>query len=210
MDLQTLKNRIIGRGIASSLEPYIYDWVNEAYRELWNMYDWNFKYTTGTLPYTPGTQLYLKTLIASNVGKIEFIYDSGTGKRLDRVTNFKGIDIDPKLTSANSYPLSYSDLGTQIRLYPAHTNSGTLTVAYQKDISDLSSLTDEPLIPSRWQQVIIELAYAKALFYDDDNRAGSQSGVAMQQVREMKKEQNENSDEINTLGFRLPNTGEIK
>lgn len=161
MNLLDIKNRIIGRGIAKSLETYIYDWINDAYNEIWNAYKWSFKKSTGTLTYTAGTQTYAKTLIGSDVGNIEYI--TGNNIRLERLTAFKADDNNPGGTIGSSNPTAYFERGNSIVLSPTFTTSGTLTVAYDKLKTDLTSGTDEPLIPAEWQQVIVELAWLSCM-----------------------------------------------
>jgi hypothetical protein len=205
MDLLAIKNRLVNRGIASSLESQIYDWINDAYMEIWNAYDWNFKYTTATLTYSSSTATYaISTSIGTDVDSIQFILDSN-GDMLERKSLYQ---LKTQRATTGS-PLRYAEVGTNIILDPVPTASGTLTVYYQKALTTLVNSTDTPLIPTNWQGVLVELAYAKALLYDDDSRTITVFNLANKMLRDMKVSQNMNVDEVSRFGIIKPSTGQV-
>jgi len=209
MDLQTLRNRLIGRGMASSLEAHLNTWLNEAYEEIWQAYDWKFKLTTGSIAYSSGTAVYASSGIGSDLGKIEFMHDSTNNRQLERVNILKLIEGDPDLATTGTYPTKYAEVGTNIRVWPTPSASGTLTVYYQKVPTALVNDADTPSLPTRWHNLIVDLAYVKGLMYDDDNRMGTALAIYQAGLKNMKKEQNLNSDEVSRFPFVRPDSGAV-
>jgi hypothetical protein len=76
------------------------------------------------------------------------------------------------LTEAGTPEFAYFSGESTLSVFPADTSS-TIQVRYFKVPTELSSDSDEPLIPSRWQGLIIDAAAIRA-YVDSDNFEAAQ------------------------------------
>lgn len=205
MNLGQIKNSLIGRGIASSLSQYMDTWVNEAYDIIYNSYLWDWKVGYHTLAYTVGTQDYALTTVASDCESIISMVQSGYPP-LTRVPLYQFLN-SLAMSESGDRPLAYTMVGSSLRLGPVHASAGTIGVYYNKTKTDLVADADIPLIPTKWHYVLVQLAYAKALSYDDNDAWEREYGIYLGYLKDMKREQNINIDEFPKMPFVRPDGG---
>lgn len=118
-------------------------WINLAYHELCDQAPWPFLETssTGAAPLT-----------ISDLGDVITVVDSD-GVALDAIgyESLRKI-VDGDLTVAGAPAWYYLTGGTVVNTYPVP--SASITVRYRKVPTDLSSGTDEPLVPSEYRDII--------------------------------------------------------
>lgn len=130
--------------------------INSAYQELCNDSDWPFLEANAT-----GTS----TVTLTDLRKVESVVNTTTSDTLQQtdrrtLTNAYGV-----LTATGTPTFWYLTTGSVVKSYPV---GGTLSVNYWKVPTDLSSGSDVPVVPSRYQDLIVLGAVRRALVDDQD------------------------------------------
>lgn len=148
------------------------EFLNEAMQTILSQSDaWPFLETEGTLAVVAATHTYGLTSIASDIASIMSIKGIDPDRQL---RGYERRDFDrwfPDLDESTGRPSRYMVWGDEIVLHPTPSENETLTIAYYKTVSDLSSDSQSPPWPSRYDPVWITLGMALGLEYNDDNRA---------------------------------------
>lgn len=131
-------------------------WINQSYQEICGLDDWPFLHTstTGTAPLT-----------IADMRTIESVVNTNTKQSIGFIDERTVTEAYPDLAISGSPQYAYMS-GDALSTYP--TNSDTLKVTYFKVPTDLSSGTDQPIIPARYQYAIVDFACGRA-YMDSDN-----------------------------------------
>jgi hypothetical protein len=127
--------------------------LNEAYLEICDRAWWAFLEATasGTAPLT-----------ISDLRAVLYVVDTTNGVELRGIDVRDLIDLDPSLSSTGTPQFYWLDGLTTLKVWPLNTTA-SLSVRYVKTPAELSSDSDTPLLPSRFQLAIVDLAQARAL-----------------------------------------------
>jgi len=157
----------------TELQASVKTWLNQAYQDVCNRYNWPFLEAQFTLSTVDGTESY--GLTGTNVKKIyDVIYtDSGGDKhRLQPMTLdvFKKLYTGETQTSSGT-PDYYYIWNDNIYLYPIPDYSGTdnLLINYYTYPNYMTNDTDEPLIPLPYHEVLVLGACVRARQYNDES-----------------------------------------
>ena len=169
MTFAELRTEAYARGFDFDSATRLNRWINQAYHEICEEAPWDFleASTTGTAP-----------LSVSDLRQVISVTDTTNDAPLEWVDRRDIQEADPDLDDAGNPEFFYIDNNT-IRVYPLNTTA-TLSVRYYKVPDDLSSDSDEPLIPSRFQDLIVDGVVYRAL-KDTDEFASANELRAMWQ-----------------------------
>lgn len=157
--------------------------INTSYQRIAEAFDWPWLYADATGA-TPLTISDLRTVLS--------VVDSTNNVKLVHMDRRELIEADPALTASGSPYYWYRDSDVQIKVYP--TTSVTLAVRYIKVPAALSGPTDTPLIPTRWQSLIVDGAMVEAFKDSEDyNELQSLEQVFEQRLAQMKAAYREES-----------------
>jgi hypothetical protein len=151
-------------------------WINLAYRRICDREAWPFLETELTGQTAPVT--------IADVRAVLFVIDT-TNENPVVWEDLRTLrERDPNLDDTGDPECWYLD-GDELKIWPLSSNS--LTVRYLKTPSDLTS-ADGPLIPDRYQYVLVDSAVAQA-YADSDNygRYNAASQLAEMEIQEMKE-----------------------
>jgi len=142
-------------------------WLNESYEELASAEPWPFleATTSGTAPLT-----------ISDLGDVIYVEDTTSDNRLHLLDVRGVVDDDPDVDDQGTPEGYYLDGISTLRVWPANS-SVTVSVRDTKVPGELSADGDEPLVPSRFQGLIVDGAVIRA-YTDSDN---FESAAALQQ-----------------------------
>lgn len=167
MDLTALRTEFLARGFqdleASGTNTRKDVFLNRSYHEICEREAWPFLETTAT-----GTS----PLTISDLRAVLAVVDSTNKNILDPIDYRDILETDPGLLATGAAEFWYRTSPTIITSYPPPAVS--LSVRYLKVPTDLSSGTDVPVIPTRFQYLIIEGAMMYA-YRDVDNYEASQN-----------------------------------
>ncbi len=163
MNLAEMRDELEQRGYSFivDLPDRANRWINQAYQEVCEAEDWPFceATTTGTAPLT-----------ISDLRQILYVVDSTNDLPLLGSDQRTIQQKDPDLTQTGSPCNFYLTGSTTLAVWPPDT-SVSLTVRYLKVPAELDDDADEPIIPERFQELIIDGAVIKAL--KDTDRLGN-------------------------------------
>jgi hypothetical protein len=171
VDFSTLQTEFFARGFADLNDAgaglvRAKRWLNESYQDVCERYDWPFLEVSTTPGAAPVT--------ISDLRKIIDVTDSTNDRDLTFISRATLGDAYPDLPDTGNGLYYWLDGLTTLRVYPVNTST-TISVRYLKIPADLSGGTDTPLIPTRFQNAIVELAAAKGFRQRDNYEA---AGVA--------------------------------
>lgn len=159
MTFQELQTELFARGFADLNDAgaglaRAKRWIVEAYHDINERADWPFleASSTGAAPLT-----------VADLRKVIDVTNSSNDSNLTLITRGTLGDAFPDLPSSGTpeyYWIDTSTGTTRIQVYPTST-SASLTVVYYKIPADLSANGDVPVIPTRYQGAIVELAASK-------------------------------------------------
>lgn len=137
-------------------------WLNQAYLELCEMYDWPFleASTTGT-----------SNITISDLGKVLSVIDSTNYTVVPYLDRREVLRISTDLTTTGVASVWYLEGSTTLKTYPVSTS--TLTIRYISVPTELSSSSDSPVVPARFQDLIVDGAVIKAYKDNDDAQAAA-------------------------------------
>lgn len=162
MDLSALQTEVQARGFDFDSTTRLNYWINRAYHRICEREAWPFleTTTTGTAPLT-----------ISDLRAVLSVVDT-TNQSVLTFEDYRTIrEDDPTLAATGSPECWYQSATTTVAVYPA--SSVSLSVAYIKTPTDLSSGTDTPVLPTRYHYLIVEGAVAYA-YRDSDNFEAAQ------------------------------------
>ena len=134
-------------------EARIKRWLNDAYREITDAYPWPFLEANkeGTAPMT-----------FTDLAHIHSLTDKTNGILLAPMDRRSVVALDPKLSETGTASCWYMEGDQVLKVYPADTSS-TFLARYIKRPAALAESTDEPLIPTAYQGIIVDGAVVRAL-----------------------------------------------
>ena len=155
-------------------------------------HDWQFLHKNNlSLAVTNGTNEY--ELSVANIGdymaaeNVESIYNEEKGLYLKRVDLQEIRRFDPKSDDGSDEdgPRWWAPIGdNKILLYPPTFETGTLKIDGKISPVALTTLSNFPTIPYRYQESFIEYVIAMALDREDDQRAAGKKQEALALIRE--------------------------
>jgi hypothetical protein len=168
-DFQTLYGRVFRKGFdqlndAGNGLADVKAALNVRYLDVCERSQWPWLYTDSTPGAAPVTITDLRAVLSVTNTTLKV-----TLPHMDRASL---LDLYGDLTTAGTGVVWYRDSETVIRTYPADTTN-TLAVRYVKVAAEMSGTSDVPLVPSRWQWVIVEGACADLHRDNQDFEASS-------------------------------------
>lgn len=161
MNFSTLKTELADRGFNHLSDTRRGQFINWAYAELNGIERW---------PYLVATASGAAPLTINDLGEIDTVTDTANGSvSLAPADRFNLVNEYRDLTTTGT-PSSYFIDNGVVRTYPV---GGTLSVRYFKVAADLTG-TDTPLAPSRFHEIIVDLA-ARRAYQDSDNFEAAQA-----------------------------------
>lgn len=172
MTFQEIRAEVAARGYQYVTEERLNGWIKQAYEWVCAQEPWPFleTETTGAAPLT-----------LSDLSQVLFV---GHENNILRGTDLRDIrDLDPSLTAPGDPSRWYLD-GNTIKVWP----NGTPTI-YVRYIRKPPAYTDvdEPLIPSAYQEVLIDGAVMRGLKDNDEyEQAAGLQGMVDGQIQAMR------------------------
>ena len=176
MNYKDIQDKVMGRldDNTGSTRERVKDYINEAYNIVYYDRDWYWRLTQdAAFTTTSGTEEYT---LASGTAKIIDIRDTtndtylGEAHYLDLVQDKPGIDSGDSGHPTKWYYSGDSSQSPKIKLYPIPNGSYAMEYDYYKKLTELSADADEPDIPDRWQQILIDYALYQELLAQNDSR----------------------------------------
>jgi len=166
MTLEQIRAKITGRVDDTDIDTaMLNDAINEAYFEIINdsRTFWKFMEGTTTLTTVAGTAQYEKSVVGADIDEIYSMYHND-----GVLTSINERDLDGTNYQSDStgIPMGYSEWAGNITLFPTPSDDRAITVKYYKQASELVNDSDEPIIPRKFQDVLV--AGAKVAFYEMD------------------------------------------
>lgn len=136
-------------------------WVNQAYREITDLAHWPFLEATkeGTAPLT-----------IADLGHVLSVTNKTKDATLDYLDRRTAVVFDPALNDTGTAEAWYREGETSLRVSPLDTTS-TLVVRYLKTPVELADEGDVPLLPTPYQDLIVDGAVVRALKNRDNYEA---------------------------------------
>jgi hypothetical protein len=159
MDFSGLRAEVQDRGFDYLATSRINRYINQVYHDICESERWPFLETDSTGSTAP--------LTISDLGSVDSVVDATNKNLLYWVDRRTLLDTDRDLTTTGTPTVWYQESQTVIKVYPANTTI-TLNVHYFQTPDDLSADSDEPLIPARWHDLIIDGVVIKAYKDTDD------------------------------------------
>lgn len=164
MTFLELKTELLARGfdyLSTTRSGYF---VNRAYQEMCAEEDWPFleSSSSGTAPLT-----------VSDLRTVEAVINTTQRYKLRPLDRRNITDFDTDLTTTGTPSWYYLTTSTTVAVYPANTTD-TIAVRYWKVPTALSADGDTPVVPTSYQQVIVDGACAYA-YFDSDNFEAARS-----------------------------------
>lgn len=158
MNLGTMRTELQARGVTDLSNSRANQFLNDAYHSLCEMEAWPFLETTasGSAPLT-----------VSDLRAVLYVLDTSNDLQLAPGDARDLSYNDPDFATTTGSPNSYWIDGSAVKVYPVSTV--TLSVRYLKVPADLSADGDTPVVPTRYHQLIVDLAQVKVLGRDRDN-----------------------------------------
>jgi hypothetical protein len=191
-------NEIVSRVVkyvgntTTEFQTYIQNTLPLAEFRFCKAHDWEFLHKTNlSLAVTNGTREY--ELSVANIGyymsaeNVESIYHEDKGVYLKRKNLQEIRRFDPQNDdgSATDTPTMWAPSGdNKILLWPPTFETSTLKIDGKVSPGALSTLTNFPTIPYRYQESFIEYVVAMALDRENDDRASSKKQEALALIRE--------------------------
>jgi len=157
MTLEELMSEVYGRGFDdlrgnATEEARVKRWLNYAQREIADYAPWPFleanKESTAPITFT-------------DLGHVLSVTDLAHDEQLTYADRRELIGYDPNLSAVGAAERWYMEGEGTLKVYPADTSSKFL-VRYVKVVTDLSAASDTPIIPTNYQELIVEGAVIRA------------------------------------------------
>lgn len=152
----------------STTRNRIKTWINLGYQDFINRELWPFREVTDTIATVAGTQEYTLTTEFSNIdnSNIASVTVQGASARRLAYKPFNQLrisqpDLDQEGTSLPEY---YYLKASKIGFWPSPNDAYTITVDYYKIPTELSSDSDEPIIPQAYREALLQ--YALSMEHD--------------------------------------------
>lgn len=162
MNFGELRTEFLARGFDYLSTTRADRYINQAYGELCEMERWPFleKTTTGAAPLT-----------ISDLGAVASVLDADRNAKLNYIDRRTLFDIYKDLSTTGEPRWYYIEDGKTLKTYPV---GGTLNVRYWIVPAELSGDTDAPVVPTRFHNLIVDLAVRRA-YIDSDNFEAAQA-----------------------------------
>lgn len=156
MNLAQLRAEVRARGFDYLPNDRINQFLNVAMHEVCEAADWPFLEATAT-----GTP----PLTINDLRTVESVEDTASGRKLLPIDRRDLTDRYRDLTVTGDPCWYYLDGTNIVDVFP---RGGTLRVRYFKTVTDLASDSDTPVIPGRYQYIIIDWAVARCFAANDE------------------------------------------
>lgn len=142
--------------------------INDSYREICSMWDWQWLYDVTTV--VPATGDTSPTALSTAAERVEWMAIPNGGGRLKFLTDnqWSLLTFGQRFTNfGNSRPKFYVEApydannGLQVYFFPAADQAYTVQYRFKKRVSDLSASGDTPFIPPEFQDMWVYLCLMK-------------------------------------------------
>lgn len=187
MNLTALQTELIARGAEGSDSARLITWINLAYHEIVNAYDWPFTEVEATGTANAGF------VAVTDFRKAQFVTNKAVGTTpgapLNKILYPELIEDlgvqDIASTGTPSY-WWYDGVTSRINTFPV---GGTVFTRYQKRPVDLAVGADVPIIPTEYQYLIVDRAMVEAYKDNDEfSSAGQAYGLYKVQLLQMARD----------------------
>lgn len=164
MTYKEIREEVVARGFNDfeQSDARIKRWVNQAYREITDAHPWPFLEATkeGTAP-----------VEIEDLGHVLSVANTTTESFLNPADRRQIVELDPKLDDSETNPVLWYRQGeTEVKVWPADTTS-TFVVRYLKTPAELKEDSDKPVIPTAYQDIIVDGAVVRAYKNRDNYEA---------------------------------------
>ena len=176
---------------SSEFKTYVEQSLPLAEYRFYKLHDWSFLRKAGlSLTLQANTAEY--NLDSATVGyelstgDIESIYFEADGVVLRKVDlpYLRRLDPESDDGSSSDTPTLWASVSDRrIRIWPPSTKTGTLKIDAKISTPQLTTLTNYPLIPYKYQESFIAYLIAMALDRENDDRARSKKQEALALIR---------------------------
>jgi hypothetical protein len=170
MTLSNIRDKVKRRVDDSDIDTsFLNDVINEVYYEILNdsRTFWKFMEGTTTFSTVAGTSDYVKATIGSDIDEI---YDIFTDQGQLKSMNKREFDQFNYQNNVSGIPTRYIEWNGNITLYPTPSDVRQVTVRYYKDAVELTTDAQEPLIPRKFQDILV-IGAALAFYEMDEDTA---------------------------------------
>lgn len=179
MYFKDLQNEVLIRlgDDSSSTRDKAKTWINLTIRDIASRHTFHWKRGTGTITTVANTATYEQ---ASDVEEITVIKRLSPEWKLAYIDHQRLDELDPSPSTSDNathYTIrtaTGNDRNLVVTLYPTPSAVKTYTITYNKRITDLVNPNDFPLVPDKFQEVIIEGAVWRGYIVFDDGRERKQ------------------------------------
>ena len=160
MNLGELREEVKARGYDYIADTRLNRWINQVEAEIAaeHHWPWTDTTTTGTAP-----------LSITDLGVIVSVTDTTNDYRLERHSREELIYEDPDLDDTGN-PIWYFRRGDTIHVHPLNTTA-TLSVRYHKRPTAITSDATQLIVPTQWQDLIVDGVVVKCLKDNDEYAA---------------------------------------
>lgn len=190
-------NEIVSRVLAyignstNDIQTYVENSLPLAEFRFSKVHDWDFLHKTAlSFAVTNGVSEYDLTVASLGfymaASDVESVYDETNGRVLRKMTLKDIRRLDPKNDDGDPDRMAthWAPIGdNRIKIYPPEIETGTLKIDGKITPSALSTLTNFPTIPYRYQESFIEYIIALALDRENDDRAAPKKQEAIELIR---------------------------
>ena len=145
-------------------------WLNQAYLELCEERNW---------PFVEATNSAVMPQTITDLRQVLSVADTTNGNVLKWADRRDVVARDPDLSETGTADTWFFD-GAVIRVHPANTTA-THSVRYLKVPAELSADADAPVVPARFQDLIVDGAVYRALKDNDEY----DSAIALRDIWEI-------------------------
>lgn len=170
MNLSQIRTRITDHVDDTLADSIINNWINDIYHDIESDNDWIWLVTSATGTLTSSNSYTLSsTFSITNLAKIISVRDITSNENYTFVPYRERDEADVN----DNYEYSISPDDATIYLYPV-VSGDTLEIHYQREITELSSDSDEPLFHSMFHDILVygvsAKYYERNLLFPEANR----------------------------------------
>lgn len=171
LDIQNRVLDLIGKSDATTRNR-IKNWINMGYHNFVLRELWPFRETTGSLSLVADTQEYSLSSNFSDIDQQNILAVSLQGASARQLTywpysqlRYTEPDFDQE---GSSLPTRYYLKSGNIGFWPTPNDAYSVSIDYYKIATELSSDSDEPIIPIAYRQYLVQFALSKEHDYNSD------------------------------------------
>jgi hypothetical protein len=182
-------------------------WTNWVLDDIYTRYNFPFMEASTTFNTVDGTQEYALTGIASDIDKIRLLTDTTNDVVLDYIDPIELEQADPA-NDDESKPYKWTVYNDTLKLWPTPDAAYVIKVTYKKVPAHLTANTESPLIPERYQEIVVLGVFQKVNEWNDDyDYAGVVERQYEQKIMKMISDYRKESGQYRPVAWERPEIG---